>query len=101
MVCKYFTSFRTNKRQFISEMIAPSVSVARWANVGKCSLINLTFIGFEEISSNWSVQVFSVFIGHHMDKQNCRNGLNYRIGQDCGPCIAVIIADKVTSFCHD
>ena len=35
------------------------------ANFGKCSLINPTFIGFEETSSYWSIQFFSVFHWSH------------------------------------
>ena len=31
----------------------------------KCSVINRTFIGFEEASSYWSVHFAMLFISHH------------------------------------
>ena len=47
------------------------------ANFLECSIVNPTVIGFEEISSYWSVQYFLLFIGqcsnsllligHHLD----------------------------------
>ena len=40
---------------------ARPVNVGRKANFGECSILNPTFIGFEETSSYWPVQSFSVF----------------------------------------
>ena len=47
--------------QVASDGIALPVNVGRYASFCKCSIINPTFIAFQETSSYWPVEVFSVF----------------------------------------
>ena len=73
--------------------IAWPFNVGRWVNFGQCSKIIPTYIGFEEPSSYWSVQFFSVFHWTLYESYIYLNGPKwayYRIGPDGRPCIAAV-----------
>ena len=93
--------------------IARPVNVGQKANFGVCSIINPTFIGFEETSSRWSVQFFSYIWVVNLKDRTVRAGHSCNswvistvdyirpVYCVCGYFLAVLLQRAVIAGCLD